>query len=144
MKKFGNLVCQFLLRHQKKLIIMRNTLLIVLISSLQVFAIDSYAQTKKINLDLKDATIKEVLYAIEKQSEFYFLFNSELIDVSKKVDITVQEEKVADILIRLFKNSDIDFLIKDRYIVLTPGDRYHGDTFNLLVQQQGTVNGRVT
>ncbi|NLN49545.1 MAG: TonB-dependent receptor plug domain-containing protein, partial [Clostridiales bacterium] len=144
MKKIGNLVCQFLLRHRKKLIIMRNTLLIVLISSLQVFAVDSYAQTKKINLDLKDATIKEVLYAIEKQSEFYFLFNSELIDVSKKVDITVQEEKVADILIRLFKNSDIDFLVKDRYIVLTPGDKSSGDTFNLLVQQQGTVSGRVT
>jgi TonB-linked SusC/RagA family outer membrane protein len=144
MKKFGNLVCQFLLRHRKKLIIMRNTLLIVLISSLQVFAVDSYAQTKKISLDLKDATIKEVLYAIEKQSEFYFLFNSELIDVSKKVNITVQEEKVADILIRLFKNSEVDFLIKDRYIVLTPAGRSSGETFNLLVQQQGTVTGKVT
>ncbi len=144
MKKIGNLVCRFLIRHRTKLIIMRNTLLIVLISSLQVFAVDSYAQTKKISLDFKNATIKEVLNAIEKQSEFYFLFNSELIDVSKKVDITVQEEKVADILIRLFKNSEVNFLIKDRYIVLTPAGRSSGKTFNLLAQQQGTVSGRVT
>lgn len=69
MKKITKPMCLLLLRHKKKLIVMRNTILIVLISSLQVFASGSYAQTKKISLDLKDATVREVLAAIEKQSE---------------------------------------------------------------------------
>ena len=68
---------------------MRNTVLILLISALQVFATGSYAQTKKISLAMNDAAIREVLYAIQSQSEFYFLYNSELIDVAKKVNIII-------------------------------------------------------
>lgn len=120
MKKFLNQVCLLLRQHRKKLIVMRNTVLILLVSALQVLASGSYAQTKTISLDLKDVTIREVLYAIQNQSEFYFLYNSELIDVSKKVNITFKEEKVDEILIRLFNKQEVDFLIRDRYIVLTP------------------------
>ncbi|HDR52955.1 MAG TPA: hypothetical protein ENN90_15265 [Mariniphaga anaerophila] len=120
MKKNLNLLCLLLEQHRKKLIVMRNTVLILLISAFQVFATGSYAQTKTISLAMNDATIREVLYAIQNQSEFYFLYNSELIDVAKKVDITIEEEKVDAVLARLFDKKEVDFLVKDRYIVLTP------------------------
>ncbi|MBW6534519.1 MAG: SusC/RagA family TonB-linked outer membrane protein [Mariniphaga sp.] len=141
MKNFLNLVCLLLKQHQKKLIVMRNTVLILLISALQVFAADGYAQSKKISLAMNDATIREVLYAIQNQSEFYFLYNSELIDVARKVDITIEEEKVDAILTRLFNKNEVDFLIKDRYIVLTP---VGGKAELFAEQQQNTVSGRVT
>jgi len=141
MKKFLNIVCLLLKQHRKKLIVMRNTVLILLISVLQVFATGSYAQTKKISLAMNDATIREVLYAIQKQSEFYFLYNSELIDVAKKVDITIEEEKVDEILTRLFDNNEVDFLIKDRYIILTP---VGGNAELFAEQQQRGVSGTVT
>ncbi len=128
-------------RHQRKLIVMRNTVLILLISAFQVFATGSYAQTKKISLAMNDAAIRDVLYAIQKQSEFYFLYNSELIDVTKKVDITIEEEKVDQVLTRLFNKNEVDFLIKDRYIVLTP---VGGNTELFAEQQQPTVSGKVT
>jgi TonB-dependent starch-binding outer membrane protein SusC len=138
MKNFLNLVCLLLKQHRKKLIVMRNTVLILLISALQVFATGSYAQTKKISLAMNDATIREVLYAIQNQSEFYFLYNSELIDVTKEVDITIEEEKVDAILTRLFDKNEVDFLIKDRYIVLTPVGG------NAELFDQRTVSGTVT
>lgn len=141
MKKILNLVCLLLKQHRKKLIVMRNTVLILLISALQVFATGSYAQTKKISLDMNDATIREVLYAIQKQSEFYFLYNSELIDVTKKVDINIKEEKVENVLTRLFDKNEVDFLIKDRYIVLTP---VGGNAELFAEQQQPSVSGTVT
>jgi TonB-dependent starch-binding outer membrane protein SusC len=141
MKKILNLVCLLLKQHRKKLIVMRNTVLILLISALQVFATGSYAQTKTISLAMNDATIREVLYAIQKQSEFYFLYNSELIDVTKKVDITIEKEKVDAILTRLFDKNEVDFLIKDRYIVLTP---VGGNAELFAEQQQRTVSGKVT
>ncbi len=128
-------------RHQRKLIVMRNTVLILLISAFQVFATGSYAQTKKISLAMNDAAIRDVLYAIQKQSEFYFLYNSELIDVTKKVDITIEEEKVDQVLTRLFNKNEVDFLIKDRYIVLTP---VGGNTELFAEQQQRAVSGKVT
>jgi TonB-linked SusC/RagA family outer membrane protein len=141
MKKFLNLVCLLWKQHRKKWIIMRNTVLILLLSAIQVFATDSYAQTKRISLAMNDATIKEVLVAIEKQSEFYFLYNSELIDVTKKVNLSIEEEKVDEILTRLFSSKEVDFLIRDRYIVLTP---VGGNAELMLAQQQRSVFGTVT
>lgn len=139
MKKKINLLCLLLKGHRKKLIVMRNTILILLISTFQVLATGSYAQTQKISLAMNDATIKEVLFAIEEQSEFYFLFNSELIDVAKKVNVHFEGEKVDEVLTRLFNDNEVDFLIKDRYIVLTPVEGEQQAS-----AQQPTVSGKVT
>jgi TonB-linked SusC/RagA family outer membrane protein len=141
MKKNLNLVCLLLKQHRKKWIVMRNTILILLISTFQVFATGTYAQTKTISLAMNDATISEVLHAIQDQSEFYFLYNSELIDVTKKVDVEIEGEKVDAILTRLFDKNEVDFLIKDRYIVLTP---VGGNAELFAEQQQPAVSGTVT
>jgi DNA-binding TFAR19-related protein (PDSD5 family) len=116
---------------------MRNAVLIILISAFQVFATGSYSQTAQLSLKLKDATIKEVLTEIENQSEFYFLYNSELIDVTRKVDISVKNEKVNDILSRLFSDNEVNVSISDRHIVLTP-------VTEMSIQQQKSVSGKVT
>ncbi|HCE58689.1 MAG TPA: SusC/RagA family TonB-linked outer membrane protein [Prolixibacteraceae bacterium] len=118
---------------------MRNAVIIVFISAFQVLATGSYSQTTLLSLNLKDATIKEVLTEIENQSEFYFLYNSELIDVTRKVEIESKNAKVNEILTNVFDNGNVDFLIKDRYIVLTPDN---GDV--KLFDQQKIVNGTVT
>lgn len=139
MKKIVEQVCSFYDGHRKKLIIMRNAVIIVFISAFQVLATGSYSQTTLLSLNLKDATIKEVLTEIENQSEFYFLYNSELIDVTRKVEIESKNAKVNEILTNVFDNGNVDFLIKDRYIVLTPDN---GDV--KLFDQQKIVNGTVT
>ena len=141
MKNFLNLLRLLLQQHRKKLIVMRNTVLILLISALQVFATGTYAQTKTISLAMNDVTIRDVLYAIQNQSEFYFLYNSELIDVTERVNITIKEEKVDAILNRLFDKNEVDFLIKDRYIVLTPSG---GNAELLFSLQQPSVSGKIT
>lgn len=138
MKKFLNRGCLLLREHRKKLIVMRNTIIILCISAFQVFASGSYAQTKSLNLVMKDATIREVLQEIQSQSEFFFLYNSELIDVTRKVSISIENEKVDETLSQIFSNGDVDFLIKDRYIVLTPAGG------NSELMDQRSVSGKVT
>ena len=137
MKKIVEQVCSFYDGHRKKLLMMRNAVLIMLISAFQVFATGSYSQTAQLSLKMKDATIKEVLTEIENQSEFYFLYNSELVDVTRKVDISAKGEKVNDILSRLFSDNEVNVSISDRHIVLTP-------VTEMSVQQQKTVSGKVT
>lgn len=137
MKKIVEQVWSFYYGHRKKLIIMRNAVLLMLISAFQVFATGSYSQTAQLSLNLRNASIKEVLLEIENQSEFYFLYNSELIDVSRKVDISVKNEKVNEVLSQLFSNDEVNVAISDRYIVLTP-------VVNKGDQQQKTVSGKVT
>jgi TonB-linked SusC/RagA family outer membrane protein len=137
MKKIVEQVCSFYYGHRKKLLMMRNAVLIILFSAFQVLATGSYSQTAQLNLNLKNATIKEVLTEIENQSEFYFLYNSELIDVTRKVDISVKNEKVNDILSRLFSDDEVNVSISDRHIVLTP-------VTEMSEQQQNSVSGKVT
>src|SRR5450759_3262083 len=84
-----------------------------------VFAAPTYSQSTKISLNLKDATIEEVLNKIEDVSEFYFLYNSKLIDVTRKVNIEADKELIKDILSNIF-NDDTKFIVYDRQIILTP------------------------
>ena len=137
MKKFMKLPCSYLNEHRKMFLAMRNTLFIILISAFQSFAVSSYAQTTRLSLDVKNSTVKEVLQQIEQKSEFYFLYNSELIDVQRKVDISVNNEKIDVILAQLFMGDKVDVLVRDRHIVLTPLSESGS-------QQQRQINGKVT
>ena len=138
MQIFFNKLCLFITEHKKKLLALRNTLFIVLISSFQVLAGIGYAQITRLSLDLKNSTVKQVLQQIEQKSEFYFLYNSELIDVQRKVDIVVINEKIDVILTKLFHDEKVEVLVRDRHIVLTPLGE------NTTQQPQKQINGKVT
>lgn len=138
MKKKMNLLCPFLNGHRKTFRIMRVSLFLILISALQVIAGASYSQSTRLSLNMKNSTVKEVLGQIEDQSEFYFLYNNQLIDVERKVSLEVQNEKVDAILSRLFSDGSVNVLIRDRHIILTPTDGVSPQ------QQQKIVSGKVT
>ena len=136
MKNFVKPLWLLTRRHKQKLMIMRNTVLLILISVFQVLASNTYSQTKKLSVNLEEVTIKQVLAAVEEQSEFYFLYNSQLIDVDKKVSVSVEEQTVNNVLSQLFNENEVGVLIKDKYIILTP--KTAGDA------EQKQVTGKVT
>lgn len=137
MKKLINQLCSFSSEHKKMLLTMRNSLFIIVLSAFQALAGGTYAQTTRLTLDLKNSTVKEVLQKIEQQSEFYFLYNSELIDVQRKVDVSVENEKIDNVLARLFNSEKVNVVVRDRHIVLTPAGE-------IASQQQEKVTGKVT
>ena len=103
---------------KKALFIMRCMLLFVLLGTLQSFAAISYSQATMITLAKEDASIKEILALIEEESEFYFTYNLNQIDVNKKTTIDVQDMDIAEILDQLFSGDDVKYTISDRHIVL--------------------------
>ncbi len=103
----------------KILMVTGLTVSIMLLSFTRLFADEGYAQTARINLDVSNKPIKEVLTEIQEQSEFYFMFNSKIVDVDRKVDIHVKNEPVNQVLTLLFNGTDITFTIVDRQIVLS-------------------------
>ena len=137
MQKIVNHVCHMYFRHRKILRAMRLSLLVFLLGTMQLLAGNGYSQTARVNLHLKGATVKEVLTAVESQSEFYFLYNSELIDVQRVVDIDAQNGLIEDILSQLFDKSGVNYLVRDRHIILTPA-------MNPTEQDQGGIRGTVT
>ncbi len=138
MKKKMNSLCAVLTQHRKTLLIMRVSLFFILFSTFQVLAGASYSQTTRLSLNVNNATIKDVLGQIESQSEFYFLYNNQLINVERRVDMKVKSEKIEKILSQLFNDGSVNVQIKDRHIILTPAEEASSQ------QPQKSVSGKVT
>ena len=63
---------------------MRLTLFCLLLGIIQLFANDSYSQQTRLSLKIDNAKIVDVLNEIENQSEFFFLYNSDDVNVQQK------------------------------------------------------------
>ena len=116
---------------------MKIVVLFLLIGVTQTFALDSYAQTKRISLNLKNATINRILDEIEDQSEFYFMFDGTIIDVYQRKSINCENQSITTILDQLLKDTHIVYEISDRQIVLFREQDSE-------VGQQKTISGKVT
>ncbi len=104
---------------QKLLFKMKITTLLLFCCMLNALATPTYSQTTKISLDLKDCSIEQILDNIEQESEFYFLYNQKLIDVTRKVDIIADKSSIRDILNDIFDGYDVKYAVYDRQIILT-------------------------
>jgi TonB-dependent starch-binding outer membrane protein SusC len=143
MKKFIDLHGNGKIPEMKKLFkIMRLTCFLLLVSVMSVLAGKTYSQTKLLNLNMDNATVKEVLMEIEKQSEFRFMYSGKFIDVSREVSVNVKNQKIESVLNLLFAKTDVGYKIKDRFIVLTTPESI--DYGVEAVFQQLTVSGKVT
>ena len=104
-----------------------------------VFGDPTYSQSTKISLNLQDVTMEEVLNKIENVSEFYFLYNNKLIDVTRKVNVVADNKPIKDILNDIL-STDTKFIVYDRQIILTTSDV---KSLPELLQQQ-KITGIVT
>lgn len=128
----------------KILLKMKLTLCVILISVLGTMASESYSQTTKLSLDLKNAKVKDALGAIENQSEFYFLYSEKLINVDREVNIEVQGITIEKILDKIFAGTNVNYTVKGRQIVLATPDANVVHGASSLDQQQKKITGKVT
>lgn len=143
MKKLisGNAELLKTLRFRKILKIMRNALLLLFFTALQTFAYNSYSQNTLLSLDKSQVSVKNVLYELENQSEFFFLYNSKLVNDNRKVDAHFEEQGINDILINLFAGTNVDYVVIDRQIILSPKEYL---TEAMTIIQPITITGTIT
>ncbi|MDR1454508.1 MAG: carboxypeptidase-like regulatory domain-containing protein [Tannerella sp.] len=121
---------------------MRITLLLLFCAVFQAGADVGYSQTQRLTLNLRDVTVKEALNSIEEQSEFYFLYNSKLVDVDRKVNVKARNQLISAVLDGMFASTDVTYKVEEKQIVLS---RKNGDAPVATAAQQNTVRitGRV-
>ena len=115
---------------------MRITAVLLFIFLFQANAEVSYSQSTKISLNLNNATVEQVLNAIEENSDFYFLYNSKLINVDRKVDVNAKEKTIENVLKEVFNNTNVQYKVEDKQIILS-------NKSAAIQQQQQTVSGVV-
>lgn len=118
----------------------RFTLFCFFLSLIQVMALDSYSQQTRISLNQHDQRLEEVLKTIEDKSEFFFLYNKDLINVDQTVNISASNQTIKVILDELLKGTDISYSVVNRQIILSNLEGISG----LHAQQQKSVSGKVT
>jgi len=123
---------------------MKLTTFLFFLAITQIVASEAYSQTTKMTLQLSDATVKEVLNRIEEKSEFFFLYNSKLVDVNRKVSVDAKDERVDEILNSLFQETGVVYTVVDRQIVLTNKADQAGFISQNRQQQGKKVTGKVT
>ena len=100
---------------RKNLTIMRYTFLLLMCT---VLTANGAVHSSGLSLKVENQTVREILNQIEKQSAFYFTYNSNQIDTEREVSIDVKNRSVSEILNELFAGENVGYKINDKHIVL--------------------------
>ncbi|MGQ8337769.1 TonB-dependent receptor [Sunxiuqinia sp. A32] len=126
---------------EKWLRIMKLTFTILLISFMHLSA-SVYSQQSKLSLKLKNVTVRDALKEIEDQSDYFFMYRSEEIDLSRIVNLQLENKSIEEIMDHLFQSTHISYEVINRQIVLTNSES--GKKLQNLSQQQESISGKVT
>ncbi len=123
MKKIlrNNLSSRYYVWLSKILKVMKITLLLLILGLSNICA-SVYSQSLKIDLNLKNVTLKEAFANIERQTNYKFLFRPDLINVDKLTNLENSgTTNINELLTKLLKDSKIGYdVINNNLIVLSP------------------------
>ncbi len=121
---------------KKALIAMKLTLFAIVLSALQVIAGDGFSQSQTLTLSIKNKSVEDVLLKIEEESNYAFLYNKQLLDVKRKVNVIVQNALINDVLDLIFDGRNISYYKINNQIVISP--EYES------IKQEKDITGKVT
>ncbi len=101
----------------KTILVMKIITLLLTIGLINVSA-SVYSQEAKINLDLKNASLEDVLWAIQEQTEFVFLYSTDDVNRIDNIDLTVKDATIEDVLAECLSDSDLRYRIKHKTVVI--------------------------
>lgn len=141
----------------KLLLMMKMTAIIICVCSLQSFASIVRAQDK-VSLNLKQASLKKALKAIEKQTSIHFVYNDEMLQGAALVDVSVKEKAWTETLRQLLQDTKLSYkLVDDNLVVITYAgnkvqtvargkvlDAKQQPLIGVSLWEKGTSNGTVT
>lgn len=106
-------------------------------------AASTYEQPTKFNFDLKNVTLSELIDQIELNSEYNFTFQSDVVDVNRKISVTGTNLKIEGILKNVFEGTDVQYTISGRNVLLEkkPAPEIKGEAS--LQQQTWTISGTI-
>jgi TonB-linked SusC/RagA family outer membrane protein len=134
--------------------IMRLSVFFMVVGTVISWSATTYSQSTKLSVNLRDATVREVIKAIEEQSEFLFLYQEGQVDLNRRVSIRAEGKQLQEILDEVFKGTDNIYLVSDRQVVIGKAPRKTLEVqlaalqkdmkVSLIQQQQKEITGKVT
>lgn len=117
---------------------MKFTTALLLFACLQVSA-TGWSQ-ERITLKMNAAEIKKILFAIEKKSDYRFLFTEDAVKGKPRVSVDVVDATVSEVLDKILANTGIAYKILGTNLVVLK----EGGTATVIAEQEVRVTGKVT
>jgi TonB-linked SusC/RagA family outer membrane protein len=123
---------------RKILLTMKLSGVLLLIGFLQVSAA-GLSQNKRVNLELEEASLEELLVAIEDQTDYRFVYLSENLR-NKQVTVKAKRAPVTKLLDKALSGTSIDYqIVSDNLVVITSNDEAASAKL-----QPRTITGTIT
>ena len=120
----------------KSILIMKLTILLILAAVLQTNA-EIKAQ-RNITLNIRNTRIENIIQKIEKQGDYRFLYNTDLKELKKKVDINIKDYAIAETMEALLKNTGLKYRLLPNNLVVIQSSQLKDETD---ITVTGTVTG---
>lgn len=124
---------QYFLQNHQILFIMKLTVLLICLFSFSVQA-TVYSQSAKVNLNVKEVSLKDIFKMIEKQTQCRFFYNDQFVNLDMKISFKANDISVDEVLNAVLKNANVTHkVLENNLIVIGPIDK----------QAKSTINGTV-
>jgi len=122
---------------------MKLTLFFTLLIILQAYG---NAVGQEVSLDLRDASFRSIMVSIQKQTNYSFVANEELLRGANPVSIKIKSKDIMEALPLLFEGQPFTYQVNGKLITLKETKREYGAASNQQLEtgRQQTIRGRVT
>lgn len=104
----------------RKMFFLMNQLAFFMLLGIMPLSAKVFSQNETISLQMKNASLTEVMNEITKMTGFDFLYNHDVLETKERVNVEVEQVKMGDLLADLLKRQGLEFEIRDEVIVVRP------------------------
>lgn len=128
------------------LLIMRTTLILLITCVFCAMADTGYTQNARVTINRRNATIREVINEIEKQSDYLFIYNNR-VNTNERVTVKAKQKAVSEVLHAILKEKDMDYTMEGNHIILSMIEKPDQSTLDMVAatpqQQKKQLSGTV-
>lgn len=147
---------------KKVLRTMKLSTFLIIVSTFSLLASNSFSQEMKVNLNVRNQSVRDVLLEIRKQTDVSFLYNNEELNDNRRVSLNINDNSIEEVLDILLKNQGLAYSIENNVILIykkaaLPSNQQVGKSISGTVtddlgepiiganiMEKGTTNGVVT
>ena len=102
-----------------KLLVMMKLTTFLLFLSVMAMATGSYSQNTRFDLNVRNASIVQVLEEIEQQTEYGFLFKTDQLDLNERYTLSFKGARIETVMNEVLDRDLYSYRIMDRIIVIS-------------------------
>lgn len=93
-------------------------LLAIVLMTIAPTSVSAFAQNNFIKLSMRNASLKEVIWEIEKSTDFVFAYNADELEKAGKVNVDINGKSIEDALEMCLRGTGLTYVIEQNVVVI--------------------------